>query len=98
MSGQVKVVLKKPISRGEDDPAVTELHLRDEITAGDLRGIKFSQLKDPCPDDILTIASRLCGHPLAVLNRMSLHDLGAVGEVIISFLGDGRETGNEPSP
>lgn len=81
----MKLALKKPVQLGEGLP-VSELILREEITAGDLRGIKLSSLADPQADDMLKIAARLSGQPDVVIGKLCLEDFGSVVEAIRSFL------------
>jgi hypothetical protein len=88
--------LKKPISLGEEGAPITELSFREEIVAGDLRGIKLKSLEDPAADDLLKIAGRLCGQPDAVMSRLGLADLAQVLEVVGGFLSAGLEIGSEP--
>lgn len=92
----MKLVLKKPVSVGET--TVAELSFREELVAGDLRGIKLSSLSDPASDDLLKIAGRLCGQTDAVMNKLSLADMSEVIGIIGGFLSGGLETGNKPSP
>lgn len=84
--------LKKPIQFGEE--TITELKFRDEVVAGDLRGVP---MRDPMLfDDILRIAGRLCGQPDAVMNKLSFGDLAEVGALVGGFIGAGPEIGNVP--
>ena len=92
----MKLVLKKPIQLGSD-PEVTELVFRDEICAGDLRGIKLSSIADMATDDVLKIAGRLCAKPDAVMNKLGAADLFKVVEVVGGFLADGLGIGTAAS-
>lgn len=92
----MKHVLKKAIQIGETQPPVTELNFREEVVAGDLRGIRQSSLADPMVDDVLKIAGRLTGQPEAVMNRLSPDDLGNVMEIVHGFFKAGPETGTKP--
>ena len=92
----MKLTLKKPIRLGESTPEITELTFREEVVAGDLRGIRQSALADPLTDDILKIAGRLCGQPDAVMNRLSLEDTGEVMAAVHGFFKSGQETGTTP--
>lgn len=94
----MKVVLRKPVTLGETTATVTELNLREEVVAGDLRGVKFSSLGDPTPDDLLKIASRMCGQPEAVLNKLGLEDMAEVIEGVAGFIERGLGTGKKRSP
>lgn len=88
----MKLELKKPIQIGEA-AAITHLTFREEICAGDLRGMKVNALGDPSTDDMLKIASRLCGEPDPVLAKLSLADLVEVLGLVSRFLQSGLETG-----
>jgi len=81
----MKLALKNPVTLGEGAP-VTELSFREELTAGDLRGVKLSALADPTADDMLKIAGRLSGQTDLVMNKLSLEDFASVVEAIRSFL------------
>lgn len=92
----MKLVLKRPIRVGETGAPITELVFREEVVAGDLRGIKQKNLADPLIDDILTIAGRLTAQPDAVMNRLSPDDLGEVLQLVNGFFAPGPETGTGP--
>lgn len=89
----MKIQLKQPILLTPEATPITELTLREKISAGDVRGLKISALQDPSIDDVLTIAGRLAGQPAAVLNNLAIEDLGPVMEAVYSFLWTGRSTG-----
>ncbi len=90
--------LSKPIVLTEGSTAIEQLTFRDELVSGDLRGIKLSSLGDPTADEMLKIAGRLCAQPDAVMNRLSLADLGGVLELVAGFMSAGQQTGTKPSP
>lgn len=91
----MKYVLKNPIQLGEG-PAVTELNFREEVVAGDMRGLP---MRDPMHwDEILKLASRLSGQPEAVINKLSFRDLTEVTKRVAGFIGAGLETGTTGSP
>jgi hypothetical protein len=94
VSDRIKVVLKKPISLGDANAPVTELHFR-EPTMGDFRGIDFSQ--EAGLDAILLLAERTAGQPKAVIDGLSPKDFPAVAEVVGGFIEDGFGTGAKPS-
>lgn len=93
----MKYTLKKPITVGEKGQPVTELVFREEVVAGDLRGIKISSMADLSADEACKIAGRLCGQPDVVMNRLGIDDFGAVLRIIGPFLNPGQPTGSEPS-
>lgn len=90
----MKYTLKKAIRLTENTPEVAELVFREEVVAGDLRGVKQSSLADPLVDDILKIAGRLTGQPEAVMNRLSPEDLGEVMALVHGFFLGGQKTGS----
>lgn len=86
----MRYVLKKPIQVG-DAPPVTELNLREEVVAGDLRGVP---MRDPMLfDDLLKIAGRLCAQPDNVMARLSFQDLMEVAPLVAGFIGGSPPTG-----
>ena len=91
----MKYTLKKPIQIGESGPPITEFNFREEVCAGDLRGVKMSALSDPAPEDILKIAARLCGQTDVVMGKLSFGDTLAVAEAVGGFLAAGLETGSK---
>ena len=89
--GLRKVVLRKPIQIGEEGAPITELTFRDEIVAGDMRGVPIRD--PPYWDDVLKIAGRLCAQPDPVMNKLSMADLQEVFALVNSFTGSGPATG-----
>lgn len=86
----MKYTLKKPIQVGEAQP-VTELTFREEVVAGDLRGVP---MRDPMLfDDLLKIAGRLCAQPDNVMARLSVEDLMEVAPLVGGFIGASPTTG-----
>lgn len=92
----MRLVLKKPVMLGETGSPVSELLFREELVAGDLRGIKLSSLSDPTSDDLLKISGRLCGQTDLVMSKLCLADMAEVLSIVSSFLAGGLETGNKP--
>jgi hypothetical protein len=94
------IKLSKPVlvGSGEDGDVkkVEELVFREEIVAGDLRGIPMRD--PPFWDDLLKIAGRLCGQPDVVINKLSFQDANEVAALVGGFTGVGQPTGNKPSP
>lgn len=89
--------LSKPVTVA--GVTVTELKLRNEVVAGDLRGIKLAEFVRGLPvDDVLTIGGRLSGQTAAVMNGLSFQDLSELTGAIGGFLGLGPETGTTASP
>jgi hypothetical protein len=90
----MRVKLKRPIQIAAKDGAeietISELTIREEICAGDLRGIKLKSLEDPSMDDLLKIAGRLAAQPDHVMNRLGLDDMGEIVQAVASFLDRGE--------
>ena len=91
----MRLALKKPVQNGSE--TVSELTLREDVIAGDLRGIKMSALADPSTDDLLKIAGRLCAQPDTVMSKLCPADMLAVMEATGGFLSAGLEIGKTQS-
>ena len=90
----MKYTLKKPIQFGSQ--TITELTIREEVVAGDLRGIP---LRDPMyADDVLKLIGRLSAQPDVVIQAMSIADFMEVGELVQGFTALGPETGTTLLP
>lgn len=89
----MKLTLKKPVSMGEGGPPISELVFREEVVAGDLRGVKLSALKDPSFDDMLKIAGRLCAQTENTMARLSVDDAADVIGLVAGFLAGSPATG-----
>jgi len=94
----VKYELKKPIQVGEKGEPITALVFREDVVAGDLRGLKLGAMGDLATDDILKIAGRLCAQPDIVMNKLSLDDFAEVIKVVLPLLQGGPPTVTAPSP
>lgn len=92
----MKYQLKKPVKIGTA-PDITELTFREEVCAGDLRGVKIQALQDPDTADILKLGGRLCAQPDEVMNRLGIADLLETTRMVTGFLFSGLLTGNEAS-
>jgi hypothetical protein len=86
----VAVQLKHPVMFGSEQ--VTALEFR-RGKMGDMKGIKLSG-DDISADDLMMIASRMCGKPLKVLEMLDVDDAGEVTSIAldfyVSYLGAGR--------
>lgn len=80
--------LKRPIKLGTGDP-ITELNFREEVCAGDLRGISLADLATLKADDVLKIAGRLSGRSEPEMLKLSIPDLMKATEIIGGFLSAG---------
>lgn len=89
------ITLKKPIQVGEGG-LVTQLTFRDEVVAGDLRGVNLAHLSGDMFDaaEILKVAGRLCAQPDPVMNRLSLADFQEVSALVVGFIEGGTPTGS----
>lgn len=92
--GHVKLKLRTPTLEGED--LVSELSFRDEVCAGDYRGIKMSSLADPEMDSLMKVASRLCGRTEAFLAKLGNRDAWEVATLVRGFMNAGLEDGSTP--
>lgn len=63
---------------------------------GDMKGVKIGGTLEA--DSLLLVASRMCGQPLAVLERLDADDAGEVMQLVIGFFGKCLATGSVPSP
>lgn len=84
----IVIKLTVPLTHGAE--TITELCITRRPTAGDLRGVKISELTF---DDIITVASRLVALPPSELNTMDLSDFTELSGVIGAFFGSGQPTG-----
>lgn len=91
----MKYQLKRPIKIG-DAPEITTFTVREEVCAGDMRGLKVQALNDPSVDDMLKMAGRLAAQPDEVMNRLSPADLVEVTVLVMGFLTAGQQTGTTP--
>jgi hypothetical protein len=87
----MKLTLKKPIKLGEEGEPISVLTFREEVVAGDMRGIPMRE--PPHYDDLMKIAGRLCGQPDPVMNKIGFEDMKEVLEIVGGFLSGGPETG-----
>jgi hypothetical protein len=74
------VPLKYPIQFGSE--TITQLEFR-RGKAGDMKGIS---LKDEVPaNDLMLIASRLCGRAPKVIELVDIEDIGEVTDIALDF-------------
>lgn len=81
----VKITLSKPVKHGDEE--LTELVIKREMVAGDLRGISVTNMKF---DDVYLVASRLTNVPVSVINQLSMPDAVELQGVVTSFFETGR--------
>lgn len=88
----MQYVLKKPVKLGEQGETVTALTLRDEVCAGDMRGITMRTELDY--GDAIKLISRLSGQPEALVNKLHFADFSELAVVVVGFLNAGPATGS----
>lgn len=85
----IKYELKKPIVNGTE--TITAFNLREEITAGDMRGLP---MRDPMHhDEILKLVGRLSGQPDNVVNKLCITDYAELAQYVGVFMSDGQAIG-----
>lgn len=85
----VVVTLKHPVDFGSE--RVSQLEFR-RGRMGDLKGMKVDTV--PPADQLLMIASRLCGKPVKVLEMLDAEDGAEVLELALDFFAKCLEGGN----
>ncbi len=76
----VVVKLSQPVEFGQQ--TITELSFK-RGKLGDLKGMKVDAT--PSADQLMLIASRLCGQPAKVIESLDTEDSGEVIELALSF-------------
>jgi hypothetical protein len=94
----VTLKLRKPIRLGEESPLVTELHFREEICAGDMRGVMLRDDGGMTWDENMKVISRLTAQPEPLINKLSLVDALEAVRLASGFTGASQPTGTKPSP
>lgn len=84
------IVLEHPIEYGSQ--TITEIVIERRLKTGDLTGISAS---NQSVDDLIMVASRLCGQPTKVLKEMDLEDSVKIIALVTEFLAPFREIGGE---
>jgi hypothetical protein len=75
------VKLKHPIEY--TDERISSLEFR-RGRAGDMKGISLQDGSVPA-NDLMVIASRLCGQPLKVIELLDIDDVGEVTDIALDF-------------
>lgn len=78
----VVIKLSHPVDFGSEH--ITELKFRRGI-AGDLKGLNVRMDEFPTNDQLMVVASRMCGQHLKVLEMLDADDIGGVLEVALTF-------------
>jgi hypothetical protein len=82
----MKYTLKKPVQFGEK--LIADLTMREEICAGDVRGIKLGALGDPSTmpaEDMMRLIGRLSGLTDGEIAKLGLQDLAALSNAVLDF-------------
>lgn len=82
--------LAKPLKHGETE--ITELVFTREPVAGDLRGMRLSELDKA--DNLYTVIGRLTAHPPSVMQNLGMEDLVECAGFVESFFPNGQRTGS----
>lgn len=82
--------LKRPIEF--DGATISELRFRSELCAGDLRGVKLSELE--LTENVIKVAGRLTGQTEAALLKMGAADYVEVSTMIAGFFEAGPGIGS----
>lgn len=96
----MKITLKKPFAFGSDH--ISELNFREELCAGDLRGVKLALAAEGDIGPLMTIAGRLCGKVDPVMSKLGLADTKQctdyVNKLLADFFGNGAEADSSTEP
>ena len=87
----VTVTLKRPIEFG--DESIASLTFREGCWK-DLVGIKADGIPDD--DQLMLVASRMCGKPVAALAMLKVGDIGPVREIALGFFIESLGAGKTP--
>ena len=83
------IPLTKPINT--PDGEITELNLSDDLTIGQLKGIRLETIGDPAT--VIMITSRWAGIPPSFIEKIHAKDHAKLVEAAADFLGISQETG-----
>jgi hypothetical protein len=89
----ITVKLSVPVEWGKGEP-IRELTFR-RWKPSDGIGVNLLQ---PTIENFLAVASRMCGQPVAMLQRVDMDDIGEVNAIAVRFFGKCLTTGNAASP
>lgn len=85
----VTITLTRPVQFGKES---VEQLVFQRGTLGQLRGMEITGA--PSIDDLILVASRLCGRPIKVIELLDPEDSGEVLRIAIGFFGRCRGVGN----
>lgn len=80
-SWPVAIALRRPVAFGSEQIATIEVR-RGKL--GDLKGIKLGS-DEMSMDQLLLVASRMCGQPLKVIESLDPDDAGEVMPLVLDF-------------
>ena len=89
------IKLKKPIEFKKSDDTVehiSELVFRNETESGDIEELP---LANATVGDLMRVAARLCGKPIAIIRKMDIGDLEEVLELVGKLVPLGRKIGSK---
>lgn len=86
------ITLKYPVDRGSE--RITQLTVR-RGRLGDLKGIKLGG--DVAADDLMLVASRMCGQPRDVIEKLDPEDAEEVMSLVLDFFSKCLGAGKTPS-
>lgn len=86
------VKLQHPIDHGSE--RITSLEFR-RGRIGDLKGVKLG--KELPTEDLVRLASKLCGQPVGVIDKLDIDDAGEVMDIALDFFAKCLATGQKRS-
>lgn len=90
----MKYKLKRPILVTSESPPIAELTFREEVCAGDMRGIDMKA--NLTWDEAMKVAARLSAQPEAIMNKMGIDDATEVATIVMGFINGGPQAGKTP--
>lgn len=93
---QVTAERQWPVTLKLNHPVVFGSETIDTLTfrrgrLGDLKGVSVAGI--PPTEQLIVVASRMCGQPQKVIESLDVDDVGPVLDVIVSFFARCLETG-----
>lgn len=91
----VTVALRTPVSFGKNE--TIEALVFQKGNFGTLKGLGLNITEEPSFDALMMIASRLCGRPLSVIERLDADDVDDVVRMARGFFSRCQGAGNKLS-